>query len=402
MNKKRIFLNMATVVACLSIITVGLGQAHGAQGGSAAAPQGQVGTAFTYQGYLENSGSPANGAFDFQFMLYNALSGGSQVGSTVAKEDISVTDGLFSVALDFGSVYDGTGLWLDTGVRAGSSTGSYTLLSPRSEISPAPYALYALNIPEHNHFGEEWNGSGSVGLNVINSKAGTSENVFSVLGISSAYSGYNIGVYGQSASPDGKGVAGHNYSTSGSAVGVSGGTDSPEGYAGYFVNNATTGGTGILGQGAGVGIYGQGTAATGISFGGYFTSAAPQGYAGYFDNLGNGPALYTRGDAAQDLESNGFVKAAAYVHCAGIESADIHRYFNTISGTVTIYGSISGQMCTVDFGFDLSSRYWSTTTNDWENAAECNLSTVSNHQLVCLAVTQDGYQTSDDIMILIY
>ena len=107
-----------------------------------------VGTMFTYQGRVTEGGNPTNGTYDFQFELYDAAGGGSQVGSTVTKEDVTVTDGLFTVELDFGSdVFKGDARWLEIGVRPGSSTGAYTTLTPRQALTAAPYALYALRAP---------------------------------------------------------------------------------------------------------------------------------------------------------------------------------------------------------------------------------------------------------------
>ena len=37
--------------------------------------------------------------------------------------------------------------------RPGSSTGSYTTLSPRQALTATPYALYALSVPDHDHLG---------------------------------------------------------------------------------------------------------------------------------------------------------------------------------------------------------------------------------------------------------
>ncbi|MBL4658845.1 MAG: hypothetical protein JKY19_00685 [Alcanivoracaceae bacterium] len=59
-------------------------------------------TAFTYQGNLNDSGVGANGSYDFQFQLYDAITLGSQIGLTVLLDDIAVIDGIFSVAIDFG------------------------------------------------------------------------------------------------------------------------------------------------------------------------------------------------------------------------------------------------------------------------------------------------------------
>jgi len=106
-----------------------------------------LGTGFTYQGKLTDGGVPANGAYDFEFKLYDALSSGSQVGGTVPKGDVIVTGGLFTVQLDFGNVFDGTAIFLDIGVRAGASTGAYTALTPRQALTATPFANYASKAP---------------------------------------------------------------------------------------------------------------------------------------------------------------------------------------------------------------------------------------------------------------
>jgi hypothetical protein len=102
-----------------------------------------LGTEFTYQGVLSDGGAPASGDFDFRFLLYDAEVGGSQAGSIVYVEDLTVTDGRMTTELDFGSVFDGTALWLEVGVRDGVSTGAYTVLQPRQELTAAPFAQHA-------------------------------------------------------------------------------------------------------------------------------------------------------------------------------------------------------------------------------------------------------------------
>ena len=106
-----------------------------------------VGTAFTYQGRLTDSGSPANGAYDLQLALFDAASGGAQVGSTVTRDDVVVTDGLFTVALDFGAVFGGNKRWLELAVRPGASTGSYTALGGRQELTASPNAVWSATSP---------------------------------------------------------------------------------------------------------------------------------------------------------------------------------------------------------------------------------------------------------------
>lgn len=111
-----------------------------AQGPSPRAPRADARTTFTYQGRLTSGGAPANGAFDFEFKLYDAWTGGSQVGSTLYQDDLSVSSGLFVTELDFGGVFTGGARYLQIAVRPGASSGAYTILSPRQELTPVPYA----------------------------------------------------------------------------------------------------------------------------------------------------------------------------------------------------------------------------------------------------------------------
>src|SRR5215470_6606450 len=71
-------------------------------------------SAFTYQGKLSDSGTAANGNYDFQFKLYDALSSGTQQGTTVTLNSVAVTNGIFAVNLDFGAaVFSGAGRFLE-------------------------------------------------------------------------------------------------------------------------------------------------------------------------------------------------------------------------------------------------------------------------------------------------
>jgi hypothetical protein len=100
-------------------------------------------TAFTYQGQLGDHGAPASGAYDLLFSLYDAPTNGTQIGSTLTGIGISVTNGLFTEILDFGSsIFTGADRWLQIGVRTNSGT-NFSLLSPRQALTPAPYAIYA-------------------------------------------------------------------------------------------------------------------------------------------------------------------------------------------------------------------------------------------------------------------
>jgi hypothetical protein len=103
-------------------------------------------TTFTYQGRLTNAGNPANGNYDLQFELYDALSGGAQVGPTLTHNPVAVNAGVFTVALDFGAgVFDGAERYLEIGVRTAGSSILYTILSPRQAITSTPYSMRSLN-----------------------------------------------------------------------------------------------------------------------------------------------------------------------------------------------------------------------------------------------------------------
>lgn len=142
MNRK--WLTYGTIAALfIAILAFGLRPSAAVLGNEAAptAPEANVGTSFTYQGYLEDNGSLANGTYDFQFKLFDALNGGAQVGSTVVADNVSVSDGTFSAKLSFGaSAFGGGARWLEILVRPDGG-GAYTTLSPRQELTPAPYAL---------------------------------------------------------------------------------------------------------------------------------------------------------------------------------------------------------------------------------------------------------------------
>ncbi len=145
--KWRWIVTSALLVVMLLALTVGSSTAQGPGTEEGTSPQAAVGTAFTYQGHLFDGADPADGLYDFRFILYDAEAGGSQVGSTLTLEDVAVSGGLFTVALDFGPVFDGTALWLEVAVRPGSSTGTYTVLSPRQPLTATPYATYAATAP---------------------------------------------------------------------------------------------------------------------------------------------------------------------------------------------------------------------------------------------------------------
>src|SRR5258707_6501771 len=77
------------------------------------------GTAFSYQGRLSDGANPATGIYDLQFAIYDSTNlPGVVIAGPVVNGATSVSNGLFTVVLDFGSdVFTGPGPWLEIGVR---------------------------------------------------------------------------------------------------------------------------------------------------------------------------------------------------------------------------------------------------------------------------------------------
>ncbi len=103
------------------------------------------GTTFTYQGRLNDGANPANGIYDLTFSLFNANSGGGQVGMTFTNSAAGVSNGLFTVALDFGDQFPGADRWLEISVKT-NGAATFTTLTPRQKLTPTPYAITASNL----------------------------------------------------------------------------------------------------------------------------------------------------------------------------------------------------------------------------------------------------------------
>lgn len=117
--------------------------------------------AFTYQGQLKQNGQPANGNFDLEFRLFDGPTGGTQTGDPVLLAGVPVASGLFTVILNSGgefgpSAFNGDARWLEIRV-------SGTLLSPRQELTGAPYAVFATK-PWESAGGNVFYTVGNVGI----------------------------------------------------------------------------------------------------------------------------------------------------------------------------------------------------------------------------------------------
>ncbi|MHC4698287.1 MAG: hypothetical protein ACYTFA_16265, partial [Planctomycetota bacterium] len=102
-----------------------------------------AGSAFTYQGQLKQGGVPVDKRCNFVFGLWDdpVDPGAAHRLGLQGEQNVEVTNGLFTVTLDFGaSDFDGDARWLETNVccqplNCSSPPNNYTTLDPRQELT---------------------------------------------------------------------------------------------------------------------------------------------------------------------------------------------------------------------------------------------------------------------------
>ncbi|MCX5784354.1 MAG: hypothetical protein NTX59_01565 [Elusimicrobia bacterium] len=118
-----------------------------------------------FQGRLEESGVPVDGQRSFVFNIYDAMSGGSLIWTSQAQ-DVPVSDGVFSVALETGTPVNlSTAAF--TGARYVEIVVGPQTLSPRQEMLSAPYALVAQALSSDARVSLSSLEPGSLGANVV-------------------------------------------------------------------------------------------------------------------------------------------------------------------------------------------------------------------------------------------
>ncbi|MHC4695836.1 MAG: hypothetical protein ACYTFA_03725 [Planctomycetota bacterium] len=128
-----------------------------------------VGTAFTYQGQLKQAGVPVSATCDFGFVLVDSPSAPMTILGSQGNPGVEITNGLFTVDLDFGSEpFGGDARWLaiwvccpepdDPSDHCADPPVNFTALNPPQKLAPAPYALYAV---ASGSGGEHWAANGA-------------------------------------------------------------------------------------------------------------------------------------------------------------------------------------------------------------------------------------------------
>jgi hypothetical protein len=291
------------------------------QAGAASAPesieavQAALGTAFSYQGNLKKNGQPANTTCSFQFSLWDAAGGGTQVGSTAPLNNVQVSGGLFTVQLDFGNQFKGDARWLQTAVQCAGDAG-FTALSPRQPLNAVPYAIGLLpgtiveqgaaNSPAILGRATNTNGIGLVGEGVSGAGVwGKSSSASGVVGITSGQ--YAGGVYGENTgqgfgvwgkSPNSAGVAGEStnwygvYGKGTAQAGVAGESSGFDGVRGTTTAANRAGVKGAVAAANATGVWGEsesGSGVVGITNGLYAAGVYGENTGGGFGVRGKSP-----------------------------------------------------------------------------------------------------------------
>jgi hypothetical protein len=309
---------MKSTTTMLTAFVVALGLAVYLAPAGRAAP---MGTAFTYQGRLMDANVPADRLYDFQFRLFDSPEPTAhQVGPTNDVNDVDVVDGYFTVELDFGSkVFEGDERWLEIAVRPGKSGDRFNLLSPRQQVTPAPYALHAKTADSDNDWTVSENDmysipSGNVGIGTISPQARlevngpvTTGTWAAIKGTNTATVGSPYGVFGEAGAESGRGVYGYATAGSGLAYGGAFRSDSTSGVGVHGFAWAGTGQNygvyGVSFSTSGTGLYGNVTSTSGTTYGVYGLSSSNRG-TGVF---GRGSALSgtNYGVHGESLSGNG-------------------------------------------------------------------------------------------------
>lgn len=412
-------------------------------------------TAFNYQGKLTDGGNPANGNYQMQFKLFDALSGGAQIGTTISDVAVTANQGVFAVKLDFGAnALSGANRWLEIDVRRNSSE-SYTTLAPREQIASSPYSVRTLSAQQADlALDSEKLGGILASEYVTNTKLGTnfirnqttpqSSSNFNISGNGTIGGSLNI----NGAFPNGfflsNGTANLRGTIIGNSVLFGTTTNSP---LTFFSSDGTNNGSLVLDTTGNVGIntttpetkmtvrtfgsdYGFTHTNGSVRLATYLGGNGNGGYLGtrsnhplyFFTNdsgalmtvgtngsvgigttapnaklfvqgeASNGVGIAVTGNASQSLNKGGWIKAMVFV----LANGTIARCYNGLTGASTgncgfNVSANNNGYYMVNFGFQVSDRFASVTT-----------STSSLNDFICGRISRFGVTDNNRIDVFTF
>ena len=100
-------------------------------------------------------------------------------------------------------------------------------------------------------------------------------------------------------------------------------------------------------------------------------------------------SVQSNGDVSQSAAGDGLVKAAVYANCSSFVSSVTRSFNNVTGGAVTIANGASAGRCTLDFGFNISSRYWvAASVGTVPRFVTCTINGGSNNKLATALATR--------------
>jgi hypothetical protein len=335
---RNVLLILATLLLALALSLVALAEPSSPGTASDITLAGTVASKISYQGRLTDAGgNPLTGTYNLVFQLWNDATAGSQVGSDIMKNNVSVSNGLFTVDLDVPqSAFNGQALWLR--IQVGGQW-----LSPRQELLPVPYALSLRPGAWING-----NSTDAAVVTVTNQALGTalyaqgSATGIQGVGMTGVWGQGQVGVAGGGLT----GVSGSGswvgvYGESADGYGVRGSTSAPmtatytAGVYGQSIN-----GRGVIGESQfDVGVYGQssgefGAGVGGVGMTGVFGSGA-------FGVVGSGGVIGVSGYITSD-NNTGVEGTATGLGAKGVEGIADNYGGIGVSGHATFGTGVQG------------------------------------------------------------
>jgi hypothetical protein len=309
---------------------------------------------FNFQGRLNDGGAPANGHYDLQFRLYDAISGGVRIGPVANRPDTVVINGVFSTTLSFGNTAFRTGeeRFLEISVRPTGSQNEYVVLGARQQLLTVPFAVKA-SLADH----ADTANSATTATDATNS-----QNAASLGGVGA--SGYARLNFQNAGNLQTTGSVGFGTVAPNTRLTLSGGAPwtTASWTASMNMQNGSAFGWEANGSGQRFGI---GQTNNGLHFfrtiSGFGSTLTPAEYDMVITDSGN---------LSQPAERSGLPKGMVFVDPTLPSDQYIVRCYNGVTGsssgncgfTMTRVGV--GQY-RVNFGFQVSDRFYSATAATW-------------------------------------
>jgi len=317
-------------------------------------------TSFTYQGHLTDSITPANGTYEIQFTLWDAVAGGTQQPQpapvVVTRSNVQVSARDFTVPnLDFGAnAFPGAGRYLEISVRR-NSKDPFVTLSPRQQITATPYAIRSL-LAAQADLALNLNKLGGVDAGEYVTMASVGNTV--IRNSTTVQAGASLNI-------DGDGTIGGALQAGAVRAQTARGV-----YGLTHTDGMTTVGTYVGGSSSGAEGGWFGTQSNDKLF--FFTNnGQPTMTVDTTGNVGVGTTtpratLDVAGNAVQDRDKGGMVKAMLYVDGTRVNPT-ILRCYNAATGESTgncgfTVSRAERGAYDVSFGFQVSDRFISVTT----------------------------------------